>query len=64
MGEFGDVSNTQMRFAKSADLTMLALLNAKKRKRDDWTMLVKSVDERMTVKNVARPSVGRPKGWV
>ena len=63
MGEFGDVSNAQMRFTKTADLTMLALLNGKERTRDNCTMLVKSVDEKLMVKNVVRPTVGGPK-WL
>lgn len=63
MGAFGDVSNMQMRFTKNADLTMPALLNGKERTRDNWTMLVKRVDERLMMKNVVRPAVGGPK-WL
>jgi len=44
MGEFGDVSNAQMRGTRSADLTMLALLNGKERTKEDWITLVESAD--------------------
>lgn len=64
LAEFGEVSNAQMRTARSADLLMLSLCNAKERTKEDWRVLVESVDERLAVKNIISSSVGGPRSLI
>jgi 6-hydroxytryprostatin B O-methyltransferase len=58
MGEFGEVSNAQMRRTRSADLLMLALFNAKERTKNVWKALIEGSDPRLVVKQIKQTSVG------
>ena len=61
MAEFGEVTNTQMTVTRSVDLMMLSLLNGKERTKGNWIQLVRTVDPKLTVKNIVRLSVGGPR---
>ena len=64
VAEFGEVSNAEMQIARSADLLMLSLFNAKERTKDDWEVLVESADERLIVKNIVSSSAGGSKSLI
>jgi hypothetical protein len=53
--EVGTVPYTILKNSMAFDLQMMAALNAKERKAEDWKAWVKSADERLTVKAIRQP---------
>ena len=55
MPEAGQVPNSILKTNTSLDLQMMAALNAKERRAQDWEVLIKSADERFVVKAIRQP---------
>ena len=55
MPEIGQVPNFVMKMQTSLDLQMMTGNNAKERGKGDWEKLLRSADERLSIKAIKQP---------
>jgi hypothetical protein len=55
LAEVGQVPNSVAKLGTALDLQMMAALNARERKAEDWKALFKAADERLVVKAIRQP---------
>jgi 6-hydroxytryprostatin B O-methyltransferase len=55
MPEIGETSSHVLRMNTSMDLQMMAVFNAKERRKEDWTKLFHEADRRLVVKQFQQP---------